>query len=523
MTVRKWTRGALAGTLMLSTFMAGCAGSNDAGKPADSGSAAPGSSAPAAIEISVTGMPKYAPNEIPNEYVKQVEERFGMDWDFEAIPLSAGLEKYNVMFASGEYPEFIPNMNSPSSVKKWASAGYLLPIGDYIDKLPNYRKLFTDEDWAMMLDFAGTDGKLYMLPSLATNDPMTWIFRKDAFDRAGIAEFPKTLDELREALRKLKEAYPESVGIGVRGGTGTSGIQNLMNGFRQSFRNPNNAQTRGFWNDPDAGGAVVWNMATDKHRSMLAYLAGLYKEGLIEKEFATLTQDQWVTKRLTGKVLLDFQWASHTVDPAYALTDIPGGRWEYTRALPTAGDLPALEFKPANFALFGPIFSSKLADQPEKLDKLFEYIEWSATPEGQLFHHMGIENVTYERKDGNIVYKEGLNRQKVAEEYGFDWFIKQSEEVLKSDATFAKKQEAMNELAGIYNVDPKSAPLSEEEQQVVNTTMSALEDIAYQFATKAVMGIVDVAKDAEWNRYLSDLEKSGLREATEIFQKYLQE
>lgn len=37
-------------------------------------------------------------------------------------------------------------MNSPTSVKKWASSGYLLLIGDYIDRLPNYCKLFSDED-----------------------------------------------------------------------------------------------------------------------------------------------------------------------------------------------------------------------------------------------------------------------------------------------------------------------------------------------------------------------------------------
>ncbi|MDF2835235.1 MAG: hypothetical protein K0Q63_875 [Paenibacillus sp.] len=475
----------------------------------------------ATVKISVASMPKYPPNEIPNDYVEEVEKRFGMQWDFESIPLTAGIEKYNVMFASGDYPDFIPNMNSPTSVKKWASSGYLLPIGDYIDRLPNYRKLFSDEDWELLLSYGSSNGKLYMLPSVASSDPMTWIYRKDAFDKAGIASFPATMDELYESVKKLKEAYPDSVPIGVRGGTENGGVKNLMNGFRQAFRNPQNSNTRGFWNDPDEGGKVVWNLASTKHRDMLTFIAKLYKEGLVEKEFATLTQDQWKAKRLTGKVLLDFQYASHTVDPDYALTDIPGGQWEFARTLPSASEQPALEFKPLNFSLFGPVFSSKLADEPEKLDRLIEYVEWGATAEGQLFHQAGLDNVTYVNEGGTLKYKEGLDRQKVAEQHGFDWWLSQSADFMKSDAGYLKKQEAMKEFAPNYNVTPKNAPLTDEEQETVGTTVSALEDVAYQFATKAIMGMIDIGSDEAWNGYLSDLEKVGLNETRTIFEKYL--
>ncbi|MEV5027519.1 extracellular solute-binding protein [Paenibacillus sp. LPE1-1-1.1] len=525
---RNWRVTLLALILVIASIAAGCSQSNNGnGKTTDSGSepAATNGTAEenAALKVSVASMPKYPPNEIPNAYIKEVEKRFNMKWDFESIPLSAGIEKYNVMFASGDYPDFIPNMNSPTSVAKWASSGYLLPIGDYIDKLPNYRKLFSDADWELLLSFGSSNGKLYMLPSTASNDPMSWIYRKDAFDKAGVTAFPSTMDELYETAKKLKTAYPDAVPIGVRGGTDNNGVKNMMNGFRQAFRNPQNSNTRGFWNDPDEGGKVVWNLASTKHREMLAFIAKLYKEGLIEKEFATLTQDQWKAKRLTGKILMDFQYASHTVDPGYALTDIPGGEWEYARKLPSASDQPALEFKPLNFSLFGPVFSSKLADEPEKLDRLIEYVEWGASPEGQLFHQAGLENETYVNEGGTLKYKDGLDRQKVAEQYGFDWWLNQSSEFLKSDAGYLKKQEAMTEFASNFNVIPKNAALTEEEQETVNTTVSALEDVALQFATKAVMGMVDIGNDEAWNGYLSDLEKVGLSDAQAIFEKYLAE
>lgn len=520
---KKWGRAALSAALLAAAVLGGCSAKQSAA-PEQPAAGENGAAAEQIIEVAVASMPKYAPNAIPNTYMNEVEQRFAMKWDFQSIPLSAGLEKYNVMFASGSYPDFIPNMNSPTSVRKWASAGYLLPISDYLDKLPTYRGLFSDQDWQLLLDFAGMNGKLYMLPSVASNDPMTWIYREDAFEQAGVAQFPATLEELRAALLKLRETYPQSVGIGVRGGPDNTGIKNLMNGFRQAFRNPDNIYTRGFWNDPDQGGAVVWSMASDKHRAMLSYLAGLYKEGLIEKEFATITKEQWAAKRLTGKVLIDFQWSSHTVDPEYEIKDVPGAKWAYATKLPSAeaGQL-ALEFKPITFALFGPIFSNKLANQPEKLERILDYIEWSATPEGQLFHQMGLEGVTYSKENGAIRYMEGLDRQKVAEQHGFDWLIKQSAEVLGSDPLFKKKTEAMGAVTEMYNLNPKTAALTEEEQQTINTTISAMEDIAYQFATKAVMGIVDPASDKDWQKYMGDLEKVGLAQAAAIYDKYLKE
>ncbi|MGE7828196.1 hypothetical protein [Paenibacillus sp. NPDC093718] len=79
----------------------------------------------------------------------------------------------------------------------------------------------------------------------------------------------------------------------------------------------------------------------------------------------------------------------------------------------------------------------------------------------------------------------------------------------------------MKEFAQNYNVTPKNAPLTEEEQETVGTTVSALEDVAYQFATKAIIGMIDIGSDEAWNGYLSDLEKVGLDETWTIYEKYL--
>ncbi|MDQ1913635.1 extracellular solute-binding protein [Paenibacillus sp. GD4] len=522
---KPWTA-AISLIAVLSTMIAGC---NSAQENAGKDGSSPGSSSSGTekkpVEITVASQNKYAPNKIPNAYIEEVEKRFGMKWKYESIPLSAGMEKYNVMFASGDYPDFIPNMNSFNTVKKWAASGYLLPIGDYIDKLPNYRKLFTEEQWRLLVDFSSINGKLYTLPSInGVSDPMVWIYRKDAFDKAGIAQFPKTTEELYQALKRLKAAHPDFAGIGVRGGSGNTGIKALMSGFQNAYRLPKDLGGAdgwaGFWNDPDAGNQVVFGAATQKHRDMLIYLAKLYKEGLIDKEFATLSEQQWTEKRLNGKYLIDFQWVSQVADLTEKMKSKPEVVWDYSRSHLQAGAQPGLEFRAIPVALFGPVFSSKLAKQPEKLEELLKYIDWSSTEEGQLFHMMGIENVTYEKKEGIVGYKEGFDRKRVATEYGFDWFLSKSSEALKGDKLAQKSKEAWAVYEKLPYVTPKVAPLTEEESGTVNATMSAINDVVYPFATKAVMGMLDVSKDEVWNNYLKDLDKVGLQKVGDIYKKY---
>ncbi|MFC0330306.1 extracellular solute-binding protein [Paenibacillus sepulcri] len=517
---RKWVTTVLALSAMIA--VAACSSNTNNGgtgentSPANAASNA--DSADQTVNLTVVSQTKYAPNSVPNEYTKQTGQKFNMKWDYQAIPLSAGMDKYNVMFVSGDYPDFIPNMNQWNAVKKWAAAGYLLPIGDYIDKLPNYRKLYTDDQWQMLQEFTNVNGKVYMMPFITTTfDPMTWIYRKDVFDKAGITAFPKTTDELYEALQKIKEQNPGFIGIGVRGG-----VKNLEMAFGNTFRIPpdfggSNGWT-GFWHDPDFNGQLVFAPATDKQRALLAYLAKLYKAGLIQKDFATATEDQFNQNRQNGKDVIDFQWVSQIISLE---KDNAAADWEYSSYFvedQASGRTPVM-FKGPDFALFGSIFSSKLVDQPDKLNRLLEYLDWSATPEGTLFNQMGVEGLTYEMKDGIPVYKEGLDRKKVLEQYGFDYYLTKNDDAQKGDPAFQLDQEAAPAFKAMETLYAQSANLTEDETNTVNSVMTGVWSEADQFATKAIMGVVDINKDDVWKDYLADLNKVGLDKAMAIYEK----
>ncbi|BFT72115.1 extracellular solute-binding protein [Paenibacillus sp. P36] len=477
------------------------------------------------LQISVVNQSKYAPIGKNNFFVAEIEKRFHMKWDYMSIPVTSGMDKFNVMFASGQIPDMVLTMNNFSAVKNWAEAGYLLQIGDYIDRLPNYRKLFNEEEWKDIQDYATINGKLYMLPSkIDVRDPMAWIYRRDAFERAGIAEFPKTTDAFYEDLKKLKAANPSFDGIGVRGGPNTTGIKSLLAGFQHIFRLPPDFGGvdgwLGFWNDPDAQNRVVYAPATPKHRDMLIYLAKLYREGLIEKEFATISEEQWADKRKKGKDLIDFQWVSQVADLQKDTVNHPGIVWDYSRYHPQAYEKPGLEFRPVSVSLYGPLLSSKLLQDEAKRNRILSYIDWAASDEGRLFHMMGMENVTYQHDGESVRYTAGNDRKRVASEYGFDWFLSKSPIALSSDEPSKKANEAWQVYQKLPYVEPRSTPFTDQDWETLSIYMGTVQDVVYRFATKSVMGLEDASKDSVWQDYLNQLNKAGLQDMLNIFQKY---
>ena len=96
-----------------------------------------------------------------------------------------------------------PDLFSPSSntFAQYVQAGYAVPIED----LPGSESLLNKYDRAELIvgDQVFND-KVYSLPFSLESYKM--IINKDLFDKAGIAEPPKTWDEVREDAKKITEA-----------------------------------------------------------------------------------------------------------------------------------------------------------------------------------------------------------------------------------------------------------------------------------------------------------------------------
>ncbi|TCM99615.1 carbohydrate ABC transporter substrate-binding protein (CUT1 family) [Paenibacillus sp. BK033] len=124
-----------------------------------------------------------------NDYKKRFEEKYpGVTVEFEGI---TDYEKNaKIRIASGKFPDVIligpgiPNSDFPK---------YFAPLDDI---------KFSDE--IRFKDLKAFEGKMYGISS--GNSTVGVVYNKKAFEKAGIAEVPKTLDEFYAAAQKLKDA-----------------------------------------------------------------------------------------------------------------------------------------------------------------------------------------------------------------------------------------------------------------------------------------------------------------------------
>jgi sorbitol/mannitol transport system substrate-binding protein len=92
-------------------------------------------------------------------------------------------------------------LGSDGAVQTYSAAGYLEPLDAYLE--PNKDLIDTSKIYPPFLEANTVDGKLWALPYYSFGAGA--VYRKDIFDKYGIAEFPETAAELEAALRTIKE------------------------------------------------------------------------------------------------------------------------------------------------------------------------------------------------------------------------------------------------------------------------------------------------------------------------------
>lgn len=92
-------------------------------------------------------------------------------------------------------------LGSDGAVQTYSAAGYLEPLDAYLE--PNKDILDPSKIYPPFLEANTVDGKLWALPYYSFGAGV--VYRKDIFDKYGIAEFPKTTEELEKALQTIKD------------------------------------------------------------------------------------------------------------------------------------------------------------------------------------------------------------------------------------------------------------------------------------------------------------------------------
>ncbi|MCR8635823.1 extracellular solute-binding protein [Paenibacillus radicis (ex Xue et al. 2023)] len=287
--VRKGMMILLASTFGVSIALTGCsskdapaAGASDNAKSEDKGP----------TEISF--LLKYYSAQPPtaDEALKIIEQHTNTKLKINWAPNPSYEEKVNTTLASGNLPNVIlvPRRGNTKldNFVDAVRAGAFWELGPYIKDYPNLSKTISKEAFYNV----AFDGKIYSIPSLRSNNESTIIVRKDWLDNLGL-KIPTTLDEYYEMIKAFKNNDPDKNGKPDTVGLVESSDGSTFHRVKVWMDAPNN------WGVID--GKVTPDFMTKEYVDAMNFMRKLYKEKLVNEDFAVVTQNQLIDYINKGK------------------------------------------------------------------------------------------------------------------------------------------------------------------------------------------------------------------------------
>lgn len=517
---------------LVSTVLAACSGSGG-GNAEENGTSAPPADQPSAeqpsteqpaadygdtggLTLPLVDKPTTVTWMLPSDFqvndklvAKEIEKRTGITVDFQTTPSSTFQDKLRVTVASGKLPDIFHGLR-PAELKKMGQQNAVVTISDYADQLPNFKKLYIDENPWVVKSYGDENGKLYTWPIYNLNRDVNhgFLYRKDVFEQLGIQEWTDT-EGFYQALKKLKEAYPDSYPYASK--TTVNVFKDWAYGWGTG-----GASYPAYFDEAD--GAWKFGPTQDAHKEMLDFMKKLYNEGLIDPEFITDTADSWTSKMTTDKSFVTFDWIGR-LDLFYnqVKDQNPGYNLRYGNPVGPTGNIRTLPKIDANFSI-----AVANNDNKEAAMKLLDYL---TSPSGSELMTVGVEGVNFNwDENGKPVYPEltdvPLVDIKVLEErYGM-WlegaYLAPDRRSVYYNYT-EKEQEAQDKINALGAYEPLDPVLNftDDETATIAELQTNLVKAADEFNTKYILD--PAYGDQQWEAWKTEAAQSGADQMVEVF------
>ena len=458
--------------------------------------------------------------------VLEAEKATNVHIEWVEIPESGWDEKINIMFSTDSLPDaIIGDIDMARNFEQLAA------LDEYLDKYaPAVTKFFESrEDYPNALK--APDETIRTLPigdeSIHnTIDSQIWINQKwlDALS----LKMPTNTEELKEVLIAFRDKDPNGNGqkdeipftFKKSWGWGTS-IENFFGNFGVV---ENEAHV--FQKD----GKVVFSGAEQGYYDALAYLNDLYKDGLVDKEVFTMSDDQYAARGSVGDTL--GMVAGYVAGEAGVLNE------EDYRVLPVLkhngmAGIVGLN----NVTKNGGFAISKSCKNPAALVRWYDYINSSL--ESSLNWGRGAKGVAWNivEKDGQEIAQILTMDEKVLEENGGYkskseyrtsesfagitpslWRFEYDEKRIYDDkAPYDYKMEAVKSQieSGVKGLPAGTASLENAEKRSI--LQADIDTYLEKFISDSVLNGIDESK---WEGHKKTLESLKVDEYTKLCQEY---
>ena len=498
-------------------------------------------------KTTLTGMISYPANTESNPnnrtIFKRLQEKTNVEMEWTAIQSDQWADKIALNMANPKsLTDFVFSAGfGDSDLLKYAKQGVIIPLEDYIDaympnlsavfeKYPEYKTMCTD-----------TEGHIWALPwieqlgsektAIQTVGNMSFINKK-WLDFLGL-EIPTTVDEFEQVLIAFRDHASElQAEFNIDGSIipmscivndGDQDPSIIINGFGEGYGDADKGRHIAVTDDLK----VICSATQQGYKDGITWLHSLYEEGLIDPEAFTQEWSTYVSKGKSGRYGVCFSWDVANIDNLQDWVPLPALTADTRNITPQNGSFTSGFDR-------GRCVVTAVAQNPALvcawLDQMYDPFQSPQNNWG-----------TYGENDEFDIFELGENAN--------------GEEMLKhaplGDASPVEVREAeavggplavLDEYYDVYVTCPDDAQyrldwikdyftpdmntkyvypnvfMSREDTQELSNLQA---DIQKTINAKKSDWIMNGFTDADWDKYLEELDAYGLQKYLDLFQKYL--
>lgn len=386
---------------LLGSVAVGCSGGAGTGTGGQGGAQpsaqGAGSDKPVRIEILRPGNALPKPED--NALKQALDKKLNIDLDISIVGTSDYKNQVNVRLAAGNYPDIFEL--DPGEIKAFADKGLLLDLTPYVAKM----KSLTDFQGEEHFKRGFIAGKQYAIGRDANLPFNTFWIRKDWLDKLGLQP-PATLDEFKAVAKAFADNDPD--GNGKKDTFGLTGFEfdtfaPLYGAF--GVGSPGTLYMK--------NGKLTDAVFDPAMKDALGYIKGLIDAGGVDLEFITNKNGLGMEKAYQGKAGIVYagwqsivrkdseeKWKSVNKDAQWvqlASPRGPGGQYD-----------ASYDFgKAAQYF----VISKAVEKDPAKLQKIIDYFNYLASPEGMTLVSYGIEGRHYKLTGGKVEPTELMDKE----------------------------------------------------------------------------------------------------------------
>lgn len=348
------------------------------------------------VTITITWFDKNTGEAFTDPVAEVIKEKTGINIEIQQ-PTGDPNEKLILMLTGNTLPDVVLMDRRSDVVNQYIDAGALIPLDDLIEEYgPNIKEMYGE-----VINLSRySDGHTYYLNNWYGLDPTpdrAINMRLDILDELGYGEKARkgeyfTQDEFVDLLRAFKEKYPtidgkETIPFAVNG----EYMETVLSTFRGMYGMKSYYETE--------NNELYFNVRDPRYLEMVTFINMLYRDGLIDREWAVTKSDGFSEKLASGTVFAANGGVPSDVNGLFiqdegADTD---KQFYMFKVVADGVDPNETTFSPRSSLGWDAIGITTANKHPEETIKLFDFL---ASEEGQYLLMWGVEGKDWTTENG---------------------------------------------------------------------------------------------------------------------------